>query len=57
MSEIIVACCEEEFLVIVGEDEAISIETFFVEPRDRTRNVTYVFMNSEAGDRLERWAH
>lgn len=57
MSEIIVACCEEEFLVIVGEDEAISIETFFVEPRDRTRHVTYVFMNSEAGDRLKRRAH
>ena len=57
MSEIIVACCEEEFLVIVGEHEAVSIEVFIVEPRDRTRHLTYVFMNSEAGDRLERRAH
>jgi hypothetical protein len=57
MSEIIVACCEEEFLVIVGENEAISIEAFFVEPRDRSGHLTYVFLNSEAGDRLERWAH
>ena len=57
MSEIVVACCEEEFLVIVGQNEAISIETFILEPRDRTRHLTYVFINSEAGDRLERRAH
>jgi hypothetical protein len=57
MSEIVIACCEEEFLVIVGENEAISIETFILEPRDRTRHLTYVFMNSEAGARLERRAH
>jgi len=57
MSEIVVACCEEEFLVIVGQNEAISIETFILKPRDRTRHLTYVFMNSEAGDRLERRAH
>ena len=57
MSDIVVACCEEEFLVIVGENEVISIETFILEPRDRTRHLTYVFMNSEAENRLERWAH
>ena len=57
MSEIIVACCEEEFLVIVGENEAITIETFILQPRDRTRHLTYVYMTSEAGGRLEGWAH
>ena len=57
MNDIVVACCEEEFLLVVGENEALSIEAFILESWDRTRHLTYVFMNSEADDRLERWAH
>jgi hypothetical protein len=57
MSDIVVACCEEEFLVVVSENEALSIKAFILESRDRTRHLTYVFMNSEAEERLERWAH
>jgi len=57
MSDIVVACCEEEFLVVIGENEVFSIETFIIEPRDRTRHLTYVFMTSEAEDRPERRAH
>src|ERR1700730_4645295 len=40
-----------------NQNEALSIESFILESRDRTRHLTYVFMNSEAEDRLERWAH
>jgi hypothetical protein len=57
MSDTVVACCEEEFLIVVGKNEALSIEAFTLESRDRTRHLTYVFMNSEAKDRLERCAH
>jgi hypothetical protein len=57
MSDTVVACCEEEFLIVVGENEALSIEAFILESRDRTRHLTYVFMNSEAEGRLERWTH
>ena len=57
MSDIVVACCEEEFLVVIGENEVFSIETFIIEPRDRTRHLTYVFITSEAEDRPERRAH
>ena len=57
MSDIVVACCEEEFLIVVGENEALSIEAFVLDSRDRTRHLTYIFMNSEAKDRLERRTH
>ena len=57
MNDIVVACCEEEFLIVVGKNEVLSIETFTLESWDRTKHLTYVFMNSEAEDRLERWTH
>ena len=57
MSDTVVACCEEEFLIVVGENGALSIEAFTLDSRDRTRHLTYVFMNSEAEGRLERWTH
>jgi hypothetical protein len=57
MSDTVVACCEEEFLIVVGENETLSIEAFTLDSRDRTRHLTYVFMNSEAEGRLERWTH
>jgi len=57
MGDIVVACCEEEFLVVIGKNETFSIETFILQSRDRTRHLTYIFMDSDTENRSERRAH